>query len=349
MISACAEIGRLSTVHLQMPTALATDARMNVSLFQLGDARFGKSVEKRPDGSAIIRGIRIFRTGTFKDSNGIQHTFSDDHLQQMIANFEMLRRTEALPNVPWRIDHSISAQNIVGWFEKIYTEDRFLLADVHFTEPDAVGKVERGTYRSRSAEVGVYETNDEALYWPVLTGCAFVDLPAVEGLYSKAQPVQSTVLYDDKENNDMKFEIDGKPVSEEEWLKAANYAKALADLNAVPADALVQMTKERDDALTAAKASAAHSKGEPATFMVGGRPTTDVVAVQNTITVLETFRAEAIKTAKADFVKSLVTGNKLAATQLESQQQFVAGLSDEQFESYKKSWEAAPVDRKSVV
>lgn len=323
-----------------MPTALALDSRMNVSLFQAGGtANF--DITRAKDGTGTVKGIRVFKAGTFRDSMAIQHTWTREHLQQMVFHFDLLRGQGILPNVPWRVDHSISVRNVVGYFEKLYEQDGFLLADVLFTEPEALDKMERGTYRARSAEVGVYETNDEAFYWPVLTGCAFVDLPAVEGLYSKATPVPSTVLYE-KENNSMAFQINGKEVTEAEWLKAANYAKALADLKAVPEDEMTKLKTERDDAVQAAQAATAHSKGQPATFMLNGKPTSDVVAVQHQITMLETFRTEAVKAAKDEFVKQLVAGNKLAAPQMQSQQEFVQNLTDEQFDQYKKSWENAP-------
>jgi hypothetical protein len=134
----------------------------------------------------VISGIRIFRAGSFSDSMGVRSEWTVEDLDAMVANFTKLRSNGILPNVPVRADHSRSINSVVGYFTNLYREGDYLLADMELTEPDAVGKYQRGTYRSRSAEIGVYVTNDEQVYWPTVLGLAFCDIPAVEGLHAAA-------------------------------------------------------------------------------------------------------------------------------------------------------------------
>lgn len=135
----------------------------------------------------LIPGLRVFKTGTFKNSAGEEKTWSRADLEKMVQNFNSLRSGGQLPNVPVRADHSWSIAAVVGYINSLSIgQDDVLLADVELTEPDAVDKWNRKTFRSRSLEVGEYEANDGTKFHPVVLGLAFVDLPAVEGLYSSA-------------------------------------------------------------------------------------------------------------------------------------------------------------------
>lgn len=173
-----------------MSHASALD-RLSVRYFQTSVDNL--EVERTPTGGAIIRAFPVFRTGTFKDSWGDQHTWETEHLQQMVFHYGLLKGRNILPNVPVRNQHKSlfgGGGEVVGYVADLYTiggyEDGYerLVADLEITEPDAFDKIDRGTWRSRSAEIGFYETNDEVMYWPVFMGVAFVDIPAVEGLES---------------------------------------------------------------------------------------------------------------------------------------------------------------------
>lgn len=89
-------------------------------------------------------------------------------------------------------------------------------------------------------------------------------------------------------------------------------------------------------------------EGEPSnkaagvSFMVNGAACTDVAAVQRHINSLEGFRKETIENGRKEFVKNLVSGNKVAATQTDTLEKFALGLSDEQYEMWRASWDAAP-------
>jgi hypothetical protein len=141
-----------------------------------------------------VKGLRIFKTAKgLKDSKGRAKDWSREDLEQMVANFHLLREKNILPNVPVRENHSRDVKQIGGYFSNIsvsttpdLTGNFFLEADLDFTEPDMQAKYERGTYRNRSIEIGAYETNEGEIYFPVVLGLAFCDIPAVEGLYEAA-------------------------------------------------------------------------------------------------------------------------------------------------------------------
>jgi hypothetical protein len=99
---------------------------------------------------------------------------------------------------PFRLDHSWSIHSVIGWFEELETYVRvdetdgvsklFLRGDIRITgsveiEPaKIVAAIKRGALRPRSSELGYYVTNAGTELPLVYYGCAFVDIPAVEGL-----------------------------------------------------------------------------------------------------------------------------------------------------------------------
>ena len=79
-------------------------------------------------------------------------------------------------------------------------------------------------------------------------------------------------------------------------------------------------------------------------FLVNGVEVTDFAAVQSHIASLETFKNETITTARKDFVKQLVTDNKIMADDetLTATEAFALSLSSEQFAQWKATMSAAP-------
>ena len=310
---------------------------LNVRQFEIGANSLFNITERRDNGTALITGTPIFRTGTFRDSLGIQHTWMPEHLEQMVFHYNLLRGNLVLPNVPFRADHSSSVRNIVGYIQNLKFEGGLLLADWEVVDPEALVQIDNGKYRARSAEVGLYETNDEAFYWPVLMGCAFVDLPAVEGLYAQADR-QFTALYE-KENTSVT--APATPPSNTPPSTTAPAAPP-AQPPATPSTPATGAPAAPPAATPEATPAAQHGQPAGVTLFVNGQATNDVVAVQQHITTLETFRSEAVKGAKEAFVKALVSGNKLPAPQLDAQIAFVHTLNDEQYDAFRKSWEGAP-------
>lgn len=315
-------------------------------------------------GTHLIEGVRIFKAGTFADSMGIVRTWEESHLEQMAFHYNLLKEGEIFPNVPVRADHTKSVQSVVGYFDAIYRDPEdptFLAADIEFTEPDAFQKWERGTFRSRSCEIGMYETNEESAYWPVVMGLAFVDIPAIEGLYGKGSTVPpqssegdkgratfnfSQQLQDDnKENPEVDHETFKKACEYaqalDDWSRAATYAQAVDDWVAAADYAAALDAHQAQGA--ALGLTADHSRGNlpPATFRVNGQQTADPGQVQTHITALEEFQRETIETGRREFVDSLAQSGRIAATQVDSMQALVQTMNGEQFAAFQKSYEGA--------
>lgn len=297
-----------------MPTPTPTLERMQVRLFQTGLGGGDHKFTKNADGTATVEDLKVFKAGTFRDSLGYQNTWEPEHLAQMVFHYDLLRERGVLPNVPVRADHSVSVDKVVGWLTALRVTDQFLRADFKFTEPDAVLKFERGTYLNRSAEIGLYETNDEAFFWPVFLGFAFVDLGAVEGLY--AQPEKKFTVITDKET----------PVPDQ----PASTTGTAGTPSGTPAPAGLF-----------ARATAGGAE-QPIAFSIGGQRSTDPVAVQSHITVLEAFQSETNKAARQSYVKQLASDGKIPAPQVQGLTEFAEMLNPEQYDAFTKTWDAAP-------
>lgn len=268
------------------------------------------TVDKLENGNSLIKDYTIFKAGTFRDSMGIQRTWDVEHLFQMVSNFTALRTRDIFPNVPVRTDHSISVKDIVGYVTALRVDGNLLKADYEITEPDAFDKLNRGTYRSRSVEVGMFETNDEQFYWPVVHGFAYVDIPAVEGLHRGSNTISCFSAVDTKETN-------------------------------VP-DPVTDPPEKPSD--TGAR------RPEPVLFRVNGQTTTDQSVVQahideleNEKKVLEAFRVETTNSSRKAFIDSLASSNRIIQPQVAPFQELVLTMTPEQFEQFQKTYNAAPV------
>jgi hypothetical protein len=142
----------------------------------------------------------VFRSGTFRDSMGIQHTWEDMH---MTADGGQLQppaqdghhggchqsARATLASSPAAAD---IMDSLIGWHTS--TVDRRARQprgrpEVHvpagtyeILDPTAIEKIDSGLWKNLSSEVGTWTSNAEAEYWPVYQGVAYVDFPAVEGL-----------------------------------------------------------------------------------------------------------------------------------------------------------------------
>lgn len=341
------------------------------------------TLEPTANGTHILRGIRIFRTGSFKDSRGIRRTWTSQHLDLMVANFYHLSAQGILAHVPIRADHTVSVKDVVGYFRDVYrdpTDQRFLAADIEFTEAAAADKWNRGTFRSRSAEIGQYEDNDGNPYFPTVLGLAFVDIGAVEGLYGaddgKAIRFSHPVL-DLGENvdpNSLEAWIQAGRTAEQwaaavnyawsqaceyaAWLEAAEYAQALQDHYQNATQLGIESTNPQQPPapplpgnLPGGNQNHQRPAGSPApqaqpvaSFSLnGGTPVTDPVAIQAHIHALEQFRDETTSTGRTDYVNQLARDNRLPQTQVAATQALVATFSDEQFAQYRTTMDNAPV------
>jgi hypothetical protein len=288
------------------------------------------------DASSIERDLKVFKTGTFKDSKGRQRTWTTTDLDALASNFRTLRDNGIFGKVPIRVDHSGSAKDVVGWIGDVRRVGNFLHADLGFTEPDAAQKYRRGTYGPRSLEVGTYETNGDnpQTYSPVVMGLAFVDIAAVEGLFGKDAVVESSFVHviDDKETSPVGTQANGNTTTSttDPTGKGAPAGGAAHQQGAPGAGA-------QGDQGTPAPQVSTH------VFKLNGTTDeSDFAKVQAHITSLEAAHAQFIEDIRVDFVKALVTDGKLVAAQTEATTTFAKSLSPEQFAAWKATQEAAP-------
>lgn len=173
----------------------ATAARGGADLLRYGlDGRIpADRLAKGDDGTVTITGIDVLKAGLF---NGVVSILDED-LDALAARFLELRDSGVFVP-PFRLDHSWSVLSVVGYFDNLETYVRvdetdgqsrtFLRGDVVVTgsldyTPDQIREaIARGALRSRSSELGYYVTNAGVELPLVFYGCAFVDIPAVEGL-----------------------------------------------------------------------------------------------------------------------------------------------------------------------
>lgn len=294
-------------------TPAEVGARKGIVVFSMFSGAQDYTIEPKPDGTGYVRKYKIFKAGSFADSTGERRTWTAEHLALMVQNFDLLRQNAIFPNVPVRSDHTKSVDSLAGYFDALSSDEDWLYQDIDFTEPDKFGKFQRGTYRGRSLEVGFYEANDGALYWPVVMGSAFVDIPAVEGLYAK----QNLVLINtDKETAPVQtatFRVNGGDVTDAAVVQAH---------------------------ITTLEAAAAKA---PQTFRVNGAEVSDFAAVQTHITALETAADESRTATRQAFVKQLVTDRKLTAPQEAVFAEMAVDMTDARYAKFVTSFEGAPV------
>lgn len=282
-------------------------------------------------GAAVISRERmpVFRSGEFSDSMGRRHKWMTTHMRQMVDHYGLLKESGQFADVPIRRGHGSlfgdPIDSLIGYVTNLSMEKRtspvdgkeydYLLADVEIIDPDAQEKIQSGLWRNLSSEIGLYIDNDEAEYWPVFKGFAYVDIPAVEGLkeFSKSHTSTRTIIEGETMTTDSKTPV-------------------------------------------APQVNTDHSgKRETFAFTINGEATTDFSKVQNYIkqvearntelttqvTDLSNFKKESITKEREGFIDQLAKDGKLVQTQVEDAKEFAKGMSDEQFEMYKKMNEAS--------
>lgn len=284
---------------------------------------------KNDDGSASITGMHIFRAGGFRDSRGRQTEWTLTDITSMASNFDDLRGN-SFPNVPVRRDHVRSVDNVIGYFDRVYVKGSDLFGDFTITEPDAVEKFERGTFRSRSIEIGPYESNTGDVTFPAVLGLAMVDIPAVEGLFQRFDPSE--------EINDMSQE-------ELDWAIAAAYAQAIDDTTADHSTE-IEWAVASGYAAADVEVRAEFAKSDdraPFMFRLGDNDdTSDYTAVQRRLDALNTFYSEQTEKSRVDFIDELVTDHKIGAPQRDDLVEFARSLTPEQFSAFRSTYESAP-------
>lgn len=324
------------------------DRHTTVRAFSASDVLSSLSKTMSQKGNTIVHGMPVFKSGTFKDSMGDKATWTPWHLDQMVSNFDMLRAGGVFPNVPVRDGHRGLFSNggqVIGYVVQL-THDQangVLLADYEITEPDAMAKLERGTFRARSAEIGMYEDNNESLYFPVFTGFAFVDVPAVEGLYSRAATTNKGehdfVLATEKAE-----EIDVAPEQQQQQPKPQAFTiKGVSTTD--PGQVQTHITELEAAIAASGKDHANHAAATAKAgfkFRVNGQETDDFTAVQTALSAFETARAEGDQLARKAFVTALATSNKITQPQVEAMTEAVLEMSDQAYGKFQAAYSAAP-------
>jgi len=321
---------------------LPNEARRHVTLFSAAPTPGSFRKTWRTDATSgkktlILEGVPVFRSGVFRDSMGEQHTWEDMHMDQMVDNFDYLVSKGVMPGVPVRKGHNgffdsgaAIMDGLIGWHTGLRVEKRrnnvdgqsysYLLGDYEILDEDAAKKIDNGLWKSVSSEVGGWRSNDEAEYWPVYQGVAYVDFPAVEGLtkFGSANGVGTTrSIMIEKES-----QMDTSTVPGQTGAPATPPA-------VTPGGQIVSQHGAQTQAFEFTLAS--------------GAKTTDFAAVQAELTVLGTFKKESLEKARVDFVAGLVSGNKMLEANREATIVFTKTLSDEQFGAWKATWTDAPV------
>jgi hypothetical protein len=310
----------------------ATLSRASLFAFSTG---FGLTpvLYRKDNGSLKMERVAVFRSGTFRDSAGIQATYEKLHIDQLVGNFNHLKDSGIFPDVPVRDGHPSwlvrglpGNGKVVGYHDKVWTENLaaphdgqnydYVLTDMNITDPEAARSIENGTWRNRSAEIISYLSNTEAEYWPVLGGVAWVDIPAVEGLKFQSSNVGAATgaarqmyVFMEKETG----------------VGAEPNTTTAPQPSAAPAPALLGVTPPAQ------------------VYSVNGSQVTDPAAVQAHITSLEMFRAETVEAGRKSFVSGLAAANKILASQVEGLEAFATSLTPDQFTAWSKTFDAAPV------
>lgn len=294
-----------------------------------------------------VEDIAVFRSGTFADSMGYTSTWGDFQIAGMVSAFELLKTTGVIPHgVPVRRGHDAIFGNrmdtLIGYHDSIRTEKfkskidgeeyTYLMASFHIWDQEAADHVDAGHWPYRSAEVGIYETNNGMTIDPMYFGFAYVDLPAVEGLdffsrqYSK-QANSSTTFYFDKEI----------PVT------APTPPTPPTPAPVKPQEYTIFGKGETDPARIQTLIGQLEARPEgPHGFMVGGVEIKDPKEVQSHITAFETAQAEQAKAFRNEFIDKLASDKRILNTEVKDLKAFAADLSNEQFGKWAKAQGSAP-------
>lgn len=350
-----------------MTLTLAPDARRSVGLFSTGltvadhKPKIAFAKGKKSDKLVLtVTDQPIFRSGTFRDSMGFQHTWENIHIDQMVMHYDHLTGSGVFEDVPVRKGHGSflgdPMDSLIGWHTSVRAETmtskhdgkeyHYLLASYEIFDEAAAKHVEDGDWRNRSSEVGFYLTNAEAEYWPVYQGFAFVDIPAVEGLNGFSKAVKSRSNFSmmiEEETPDMAETPEEQAAREAAEAAAANPPPAVVPQVAAAAPAAETPPVEPPAAAPVEPVAAAHTASlVPSSFRVNGQTVSDFAAVQLHIDTLEAANVEREKVVRGDFIKSLASAGKISAVQIDALTNHAQGLSPESYASWSASYDAVP-------
>lgn len=291
-----------------------------------------------------VEDLPVFRSGHFYDSNGFEHNWEDLHMEQMVANYNLLVSRRILPDVPVRADHpsflSSRLASVIGYHTALKTERRkspadgveylYLLATFEVSDPSAIEKISRGLWRNVSAETGGWQSNNATEFWPVYQGVAYVDIPAVEGLsgFSSHQGVGTSfsIMTETKESP-VTSPTNGSVAT------AAAGGSTVQNGNTSP-------TTPASPAVSFQTADPAAFARSQFTFTIAGQQTQDFSAVQAHISALETAADEQRQQTRKDFIKGLAEGPtpKILASAIPQIEGYALKMDGDSWKSFVDSW-----------
>lgn len=265
----------------------------------------------------VLYGVPVFRSGTFRDSMGDENTWTDTHIAEMVSHFQQLSASGAFDRVPVRCDHysifSGGLSNVIGYHDNLRAEKHsssvdgqeytYLVADLYILREDAKANIASGLWTKRSAEIGAYRTNDNTEFWPTLTGTAFVDIPAVEGLSFSKQ-----------------VNTDHRTVVIPEGTMPQPASNDQQNHNQGPGDPAAKFrigdTETSDFAAVQAHIDAQASE----------------------LKTLREFQTNSVKSERTGFVEALAESNKILATQKDVFSNMALKMTPEEFTSFRDSF-----------
>jgi hypothetical protein len=367
---------------------LTPEARRNVVLFSganfgfnaPGVKKFKKKVEDKT--VLVLQKVPVFRSGSFRDSMGFQHTWDDIHIQQMVNHWNLLRDRKILESVPVRKGHggflSDPMDSLIGWHTDLSAEKRknpiddkeytYLDADFEILDTDAQNAIDSGLWRNLSSEISSYVTNDEMEFWPVYSGVAYVDFPAVEGLreFSKTNSMFSLMFENDKEAPDVSESANNNgPANQSGTGGQATPPPANGPAGTTPPPAEnggeqtpppAEQTDENNGTTTETGEQDHTKGGKLFAFKLNGQfgvgiPIAGLSATQYQafmgaqahIDALEQYRKEQIQANREEFVKGLAEGQNptILASQIPSLTEAALEMSDSAFAKWSAVFKAS--------
>lgn len=335
-------------------STLTPEQRRTVALFSDASSTLGSSTSEIEwemiDGQngnkvLVLKRVPVFRSGEFADSMGFEHLWEDFHMQQMVMHYNYLRESGIFANVPIRADHpsflggSIIG-NVIGYHENLVAEKMtspvdgeeytYLLADLHIIKEEAQQNILSGLWRTRSAEIGPYVSNNKAELWPVYMGVAYVDIPAVEGL---EQHLKKYTKSDNKFSLMMEEKMTGTTVDPSKLTPPAQVP--------APKPFEFSLPGQNANATTTDFAKVQELLNEQ--FSKIQSLEAEKAAQATELTSLRGFMKEAQDGARKSFVNGLVESGKILASVKDETEAFCLAMPEEQFVQYKKLMEGLPV------
>lgn len=348
--------------------------RQHVALFATGSLANETSVKKYFATNAkgakvlVLNDVPVFRSGTFRDSMGFQHTWDPLHMSLMVTHFDHLLGKQIFTDVPVRKGHGSffgdSMDGLIGYHTALRTKDMvnpttgktetYLLADFEILDPTAQANINSGLWKNRSAEIGMYVTNDEAEYSPTYMGVAYVDIPAVEGLngfskFSQFKSDTASIVFEEDPNmsgTTTASQTPATPPPVPAPVPVQHSSAAVTDTNTPNLVELNRLAEVGRQAEASASDGSDHSRGvQPVQkFKVNGQEVTDLAAIQTHIDGLEEYSRVTQEQQRTDFVNGLAASNIIRATQLEGMLAYAKGLDGAGYSAFSALYGTATPD-----